>query len=265
MTSLVAWVSVDSRAPSGCYLVSDSRISYLNGQPSRDSGRKLFISERFPDLFGICGDVDFPTHVLRHMTGEIDSGRLLQDGDSSIIRHELLAAKLQRAYPSFEHHRRSTLLHFSREGDGLRCTYRLWRLDWSPTGKPESLPVDLPTDSAIAISLGSGGTTVVKKNEQWKRALGRTARGVFSSFCDALETGDDPYSGGPPQLVCLYRVGAARTVGVVVGGQRYVAGSGVQDETLCQQFEWRNRLFERVDPRTLSLLPGAQKQPRPKL
>ena len=46
MTTLAAWVSVDSEKPSACYLVSDSRITWPNGH--WDSGQKLFVSTSFP-------------------------------------------------------------------------------------------------------------------------------------------------------------------------------------------------------------------------
>jgi hypothetical protein len=64
MTSLAAWVAVDSRATSSFYLVSDSRISFAHGKPPFDSARKLFASSRYADLFGYCGDVDFAFSVL---------------------------------------------------------------------------------------------------------------------------------------------------------------------------------------------------------
>ena len=54
------------------------------------------------------------------------------------------------------------------------------------------------------VSLGTGSRALVERNNDWRRVQGRTARGIFSSFCDALSGGTDPHSGGAPQLVGLY-------------------------------------------------------------
>jgi hypothetical protein len=51
--------------------------------------------------------------------------------------------------------------------------------------------------------------------------------------------------------------------GTVFEGKRYIAGSGIQAGANVHPFEWRNELFERVDPLTLQLLPNAQRQPNP--
>ena len=45
--------------------------------------------------------------------------------------------------------------------------------------------------------------------------------------------------------------------------KRYVAGSEVSVDANVDHFEWRNSLFERMDPRALKRLDGAQLQPRP--
>jgi hypothetical protein len=51
--------------------------------------------------------------------------------------------------------------------------------------------------------------------------------------------------------------------GVIIDGRRYLAGAAVPDDANVDRFEWRNNLFERMDPRTLLRLDGAQQQPRP--
>ena len=263
MTTLAAWVSVDSRRPSACYLVSDSRISWAAG--NWDSGQKLFVCSRFPDIFGYCGDVQFPTLALRQVLDRVEQGLLFLSNADSEQRNRTICEELERAYSNYPAHGSevSTILHFSRDGTGKAANFRLWRIDWSRASPIRSTPLKLPDSSVLGITLGSGWKVLIDRNEEWKKAQGRTARGVFSSFCDAIASGEDPRSGGPPQLAGLYPSGSARLFGIVIGDKRYLAGAPVPNDANLDEFEWRNCLFERVDPRTLRRLDNAQPQPRP--
>jgi hypothetical protein len=264
VTTLAAWVSVDSRRPSACYLVSDSRISWPDGS-GWNFGQKLFVSSRFPDLFGYCGDVQFPTLALRQIVDRVDQGLLLSTDASAAERHRRIADELRTAYHNYPAHGSEpcTVVHFARDGEGNRANFSLWRLDWSKSSAMQSTHLELPTSSVVGLTLGSGWKVLIHRNEEWKKAQGRTARGVFGSFCDAISSGEDPRSGGPPQLVGLYPGGAGRLFGVIIDGKRYLAGAEVPDDANVDRFEWRNHLFERMDPTTLKRLDGAQPQPRP--
>lgn len=264
MTTLAAWVSVDSEKPSACYLVSDSRISWNNN--CWDSGQKLFVSTKFPDIFGYSGDVQFPTLALRQAIDRMDQGLLFASDADSALRHSMIHSELQTAYQRYPAHRAesSTILHFSREGTGKHARFSLWKFNWSASCDVRSTSLDLPTSSVIGEIAGSGWKTLIHRNEDWKKAQGRTARGVFSSFCDAIESGEDPCSAGPPQLVGLYPSFSSRMFGVVWRNSRYLAGKKVPALAQVNNFEWRNALFERLDPLTLQRLEGAQPQPRPR-
>jgi hypothetical protein len=264
VTTLAAWVSVDSRRPSACYLVSDSRISWPTGS-GWDFGQKLFVSSRFPDIFGYCGDVQFPTLALRQIVDRVDQGLLLSAGALAAERNRRIVEELRVAYHWYPAHgsKPSTIVHFARDAEGNRANFSLWRLDWSKSSPIQSTQLELPTSSVFGVTLGSGWKVLIDRNEEWKKGQGRTARGVFSSFCDAISSGEDPRSGGPPQLVGLYPHGAGRLFGLIINGHRYLAGAAVPNDANVDQFEWRNNLFERMDPRTLRRLEGAQPQPRP--
>lgn len=264
MTTLAAWTSVDSRSPSACYLVSDSRMSWPNGT-GWDSGQKLFTSRRFPDIFGYCGDVQFPTLAFRQVLDLMDQAAVVSDDSSLEARNRFLTEHLQLAYQSYpaKVSTTSTILHFGRQGSGMSSVFMLWRLDWSSTQPVTSTLVQLPIDSALGVTIGSGSKPFIRRDKKWKDAQGRTSRGIFSTFCDAISSGEDPRSGGPPQLVGIYRTGVGRMFGVVVEEQLFLAGTLVQSHKQITSFEWRNRLFERMDPLTLGRLPGAQAQPRP--
>ena len=56
------------------------------------------------------------------------------------------------------------------------------------------------------------------------------------------------------RLVGLYPHGAGRMFGLLIDGKRYLAGTEVPDDANLDQFQWRNNLFERMDPRTLRRL-----------
>jgi hypothetical protein len=216
-------------------------------------------------VFGYSGDVQFPTLALRQTLDRLDQGLLTGPDASSVTRNELICRELETAYHSYPAHgtKLSTILHFSRDGAGKRAQFSLWKIEWSRDSVIRSTSLPLPTSSVIGETAGSGWRTLIDRNEAWKRAQGRTARGVFSSFCDALESGEDPQSAGPPQLVALYPSFPGRIFGVVWHDQRYLAGALVPDGARLDAFEWRNCLFERVDPHTLRRLEGAQPQPRP--
>ncbi len=266
MTTLAAWVSVDSRRPSASYLISDSRISWPAGS-DWDFGQKLFVSSRFPDIFGYCGDVQFPTLALRQIVDRIDQGLLLPASALAPERNRRISEELRKAYSGYPAHgaEQSTIVHFARDGEGSDANFSLWRIDWSSSSSIQSVQLELPTSSVLGLTLGSGWKVLIRRNEEWKEAQGRTARGVFSSFCEAISSGEDPRSGGPPQLVGLYPRGTGRLFGLIIDGHRYLAGTAVPDDANVDQFEWRNNLFERMDPRTLQRLDGAQPQPRPRI
>jgi hypothetical protein len=122
----------------------------------------------------------------------------------------------------------------------------------------------LPEASALVEGVGSGAESVKEWYRRWEKSdVSGTSRSVFSAFCDSLESGEDKLSGGAPQLVGIYRRGSARVFGIVLNGQRYVAGLAVNDAGRFRAIEWRNVLFERCDPDSTKLLLGAQPQPRP--
>jgi hypothetical protein len=91
---------------------------------------------------------------------------------------------------------------------------------------------------------------------------GRTSRATFWAFCDALKGKADPLSGGPPQLVGMYRTKAPMAFGSVYEGQRYFQGMPLP-ETICSDaIEWRDEYFQRMDGEALTVIPGAQRHGR---
>ena len=265
MSSLAAWAGVDSRGPASFYLASDSRITW--GLPSLmwDSGRKLFASSATTDIFGYCGEVLFPSLALGQFDNLLSRRVLVEAGENAADRHEVIRDVLERSFETYPGSVRSafTILHAARDGSGMASRFRLWRLDWLPTSGWKNHEIEIPTESVLVLTVGSGAHVVSQWDREWRHRLGRTSRSVFGAFCDALKSNTDPRTGGAPQLVGLYRAEPARVFGVIWMGKRFVGGLEVPVTSGLESLEWRNDLFERCDWRTLQRLPEAQGQPRP--
>src|SRR5690242_2909889 len=101
MTSLVAWIGVDTHGPGSVYFSSDSRISW-SADRTWDSGRKLFASKKYPHILGYCGDVTLPVQTLSQITELIDEGLLLRtDDDPEVCVEKVLSVLLEavKSYP----------------------------------------------------------------------------------------------------------------------------------------------------------------------
>ena len=282
MTSLVAWIGVDTNGPSSVYLASDSRISWKtsNSVLKWDYGRKLFASKKHPILLGYVGDVLFPSQVLGQIVELLDANLLIDDTDLPDRKWEKLVQVVKRSFeehPDYNsrHYKVAfpfTLVFCTREGSKTKSCFHLSTLSWNPaSGWANIQPLDMPTESGIIKAFGSGVSTVYKWYNEWEKA-GRTrgegavraSRFVFSSFCDALQSDEDKLTGGPPQLIGIYRQGPAKSFGVIYRNQKYLLGLPVDDNNNLDLFEWRNELFEICDWRTMQRCLTAQPHARPR-
>ena len=268
MTSLVAWVGVDSRGPASIYLASDSRISWSSNQVW-NYGRKLFASRKHPDILGYYGDVLFPSQALGRLLDLIDADLLLDHNDSPQARREKISATLRKSFEGYPQEKvfneTFTIVYCTRENERMTSVFHLSLLRWNKvSGWTEEL-LSLPSESGIIRSFGTGEQSITKWHSRWNNTKeARTSRGVFSAFCDALHSGEDKYSGGAPQLVGLYRKGMGETFGIVFQNERFIFGFPVGKSEKLEAVEWRNSLFERCDWRTKEPLQGVQRHKRPK-
>ena len=264
MTSLVSWIGIDSRAPASLYLASDSRVSW---DPVRgwNHGRKVFASRLRPDIFGYCGDVLFPSLFLGQAIELIDDGLLFSTAADHCARATELMSFAAAAFLSYPVTERQPFqfVYGSRDGSGMKSLFQVSVIAWEARAGFALTHQTVPQQSAPLIVLGSGRNSVDKWYERWNRTdHKRTSRAVFSAFCDSLSAGDDPRSGGAPQLVGIYRQGSARTIGAVFRSQKYRLGLSVDCPT--SSLEWRNELFELCDGLTGEKLPTAQTHHAPR-
>jgi hypothetical protein len=267
MTSLISWIGVDSRGAASAYFASDSRITWP-GAGAWDHGRKLFLCHRYPHIFAYCGEVLFPTQTLSQITELIDSNLLISaidTVDSCTEKVISIIASALKTYPAIAR-RKFDVLYCIREGEGLLSRFHLRKITFDAASKePSALSIEIPDRSGAVAILGSGKQTVEKHLQKWASSdVGGTSRAVFSAFCDSLRSGADARSGGPPQLLGLWRRSAPQAFGIIWQKHRYFYGVEVDSLENLSEVRWYNDQFEICDPNTLIRKPDAQPQPRPK-
>jgi hypothetical protein len=266
MTTLATWAGVDQRGPASIYVVADSRMTW--SPETWDHGRKLFASRTSADVIGYCGDAFFPTQTLSQIIDLIDAGVIPSTRMSAEARLEWILDLIERSakrYPrsiakDFE------LLYAAREGEGMGCKFSVRHIRFTAGHGTPPTVIPVPSYSSLLEAFGTGGRAFKKEVlPRWQASeIGGTSRAVFSAFSEHLQHGSDPFTGGPPQLVGLYRTGPARIFGIVWDQKRFVAGMEVPELDTSASVRWHNDLFEICDAISLSRVAGAQPQPRPR-
>ncbi|MCJ2046716.1 hypothetical protein MKK58_19560 [Methylobacterium sp. J-078] len=267
MTTLIAWAAYDQRRPSSFYLASDSRITWGSGARRWDAGRKIFASNKFPDLFGYAGDVVFPCLCLSQIVDGLDHGVLVPSGASATERaqaiFDAITRSFSRRHQAVDHD--FTIFHASRDGDGKHSQFMLWTTIYETKQKCwHHKAVEMPNSTSIVAIAGSGGKVAKREVDAWIKKLSPgLSRSIFSGFCDAIERDDDPLSGGAPQLAGLYLSGSGMSYGILHEDQPFLHGLPVAVHVSSPELEWRDRLFQRLDGQTLKPIAGAQRHARP--
>jgi hypothetical protein len=270
MTSLVAWIGIDSRGPTSAYLASDSRISWQsNSSQAWDMGPKLFSARNHehPEILGYCGDVTFPSLVLKQAVDRINRNVIFSRDDPPHAKQDKISKFIKASFEGYPPERRGafTVLYCTRQHSGMSASFHFWSLNWAPESGWRAQIHEIPKESGLVVALGSGGSSVREWSSRWANSdVGRTSRSIFSAFCDSLQSQKDRLSGGPPQLVGVYRKGPAETFGIIYNNMRYFDGTPAHEDQDWSGIEWRNSLFERCDWKTLLPMEGAQRHARPR-
>ncbi len=267
MTSLATAISIDSRGPAALYIMTDSRITWKDFPGAWDAGQKTFASHIAPHIFGFCGDASFPPSVARQVLERIDYKLLTDITDAYSVHIQIVKSiNASLSVASSKFFDVFSFYHGARDGEGMGCKFRLWRTDYSRK-------LDRTTDTEIEIASeysqlvrvdGTGRPYIQSVEGRWDATTAaKTSRAAMWAFCEALASGADPHSGGPPQLVGIWRVGGARRFGIIWNDQRYVAGLPVAKSEELRNINWFNERFERCDALTGKRIQSAQAQEKP--
>lgn len=273
MTALSAWVAYDQRGPSAAYIATDGRISFTGGRGCWDHGRKAFSSSAFPDVAGYVGDVLFPSLILSQFVAAIDQGSVLPRESELSSRQQLLLQTVNEGLVTYPKNvlSRFTIVHLGRAGVGMNSEFAMFVLTYAQGSLKTQVLASLDVASVLELGSdevrqadgplldGSGRKGVEQRLGHWNSSPhAHTSRSVFSAHCEAISLPGQPTVGGAPQLVGLYRIGCGRTFGVVVDGQPSAFGFNHLGPSHDGGLEYRNELFERVQP-SGDLLEGAQR------
>ncbi len=265
MTSLIAWIGVDSRGQTSAYLASDSRITW-GKSTSFDTGVKLFVSSNSAEIFGYCGDVTFASQILPHTIEQIDNDFLFSEKQSIDEKTKRIYELIKNDFKEYPEsiNQGFEILYFSRENSNMKSRFHLSKFSWNHNDKWQSEKISLPEKSGLVDYTGSGSKSIYKWYRKWQNTeLKGTSRSVFSAFCDSIASGEDPYTGGAPQLVGLRRIGNGIKFGVIFNNKRFFNGKSTDQNINIDTIEWFNQLFERCNGHTKEIKNGAQKQPKP--
>ena len=263
MTLLVAWISKDDK-PKGkqtcaMYIGADSRYSWPLAR-RYDYGPKTYACLNTPDIFGFCGDVTFCTSFVPKLRDRIDTHTLYADDKNFEERSVIIQHSLEFAISNYpiEHLSPFTIIHGSR----IEKEFALYSYEYGKNKVLEVKSTDFSELSGVVFIGGSGGNYF---EGQWNLANEKrlnnfgTSRNIYHCFSRCVDCSSDPYTGGHPQLVGVYRGKNAQTFGIIHNGKLTISG---QDEIFYPELaniEWRNEKFERVDARTQLPLIGAKR------
>ncbi|MBC2610114.1 MULTISPECIES: hypothetical protein [Citrobacter] len=276
MTTLIAWVGVDSQRIGSVYIASDSRITWMDYGDCWDSTQKVFSSRFYPEIFGYSGRAEIAVHTLQQLIGHIDDDILIEHSDSFELKIQKVILFLNEKVSNLSGNRigAGTIIYATRIGFKMKSQFHIAEIKFSKNGFVWS-EIELPNESNVVAKAGSGAAIQETINNKWcigdKLVSDKNegyikknySRFVFSSLCEAILSKSDKYTGGAPQLVGLYKHKPGLNFGVIFNSKRYLSGKEIScSQAKSTNVEWRNEFFELCDGESMQVLDGAQKQPR---
>lgn len=267
MTLIISWIGVDNKKDgnkvASLYIASDSRYTWKN-VGGYDYGIKVFGAVNFPEIFGFCGDVLFPSIIISQLISHIDNGVFFKSTDDFKIKSEKVQKFITdnlKLHPLKEYDLSFTILYGSRVGK----EFHLGKFEFKPKREVvERKILDLPTISSKVFSGGSGAKEFDKQWLQYENSKHNehgTSRGVYQCLVKTIKNINDPFTGGAPQIIGLYRIRNSILFGSVLNEKLYIYGKECVEIVNSGNIEWRNENFERTNPETKKIIDGAQRQP----
>lgn len=269
MTTLVSWVTYDQRGPASLYIASDSRFSWEK-RACWDSGRKIHFSNKYPVILGFCGDVMFCSQVISQVISYIDACDIFEKDVNTDTRFDLVFNLIKRSfgdYPVVFALESFQILYATRESRRCFHTYIIkWDKNKSKDQRWSTRKLSIPSQTDLIVTLGSGGRPYRKHYEEIysKSEIGGLSRSFYSSLSSHIDSGKDPYTGGPIQLASLTNIGGSNALGVIKNNKRYLYGMEIDPHEKINNIRWVNDLFENCDGNDVKRLKQAQVQPLPR-
>ena len=271
MTLLVSWFAKDNHGVTSAYIMSESRLSLIENNNTKkhfyDSCRKVFASEKYPDIIGYCGDVLFPSLVINQLLQIIDKGLLFKDSDNAKKRYKIFKDKLISeflVYPQ-EIIYPIELIYINKElSNSSYPSFYCHNLKLNSHQIISEDHIEFPLISKTLYIYGSGTNEFKKEYALHQdRKNKNTSRNIFHSFIKTLSITQEPTCGGPPQLVGLYRKPKTngKVFGIIYKKAHYILGTRITRGKDFNVIEWRNENFERTDGNTRRRIKKAKKQP----
>ena len=250
MTTLVCWKSVDDAGRETLHLCSDSRFRDSAGK-QWDSGRKLFFSRRFPDIFGFVGEVLPPQTALGQLIDGIDSLSLGPRSPRPEDRMEAYKAYLEKTVGTYPKSVVVEVLFATRDDSGP--SFHMWKIRYGiGRGPGTAHPIGVGGEKSRFIGVFGSGVKNFRKEYRsvQKDDQGHTSRAIYWAFMDHRASGADPFTGGPPQMVRLKTSGPAIPVGVSYEGSRFIYGFQIDKDQLAETeiTEWHDEKYQFIEP-----------------
>lgn len=205
----------------------------------------------------------FPSIILGQIIPQIDNGILLDNSDNAEIKSNKIFYYIRTSLDSYPKPfivDNVTILH----GTRFEKSFKLYKIHLGADRQLHKEEIPLGNISTKVFSGGSGANEFDKNWLQWeseKHNDYRTSRAVYHCLYQTLKNIKDPRTGGLPQIVGLYRNKNARLFGIVENEKKYIYGKESSEDINSTSIEWRNENFERMNPETVKILEGAQRQP----
>lgn len=100
MTTLIAWTAIDQNVATAVYVASDSRLTW-GDQGKWDLGRKIFASEKHPEILGYTGDALFCSQVLGQVISFIDTCAPMEMLSTHSEKFLKVRSLLERAFSTY--------------------------------------------------------------------------------------------------------------------------------------------------------------------